>query len=107
MRSDLFDAEQDEPAALGHWVHVYIDRTSRTPVPIPASVRELLGRAERARRRGPPERSSRQAARLSSAAPRDDAATQRGDLPHLRLGPRTRSTAARAGATIAPPAAAP
>ena len=41
----LFAAEQDELAALGHWVHVYIDRTSRSPVPIPAAVRELLGRA--------------------------------------------------------------
>src|SRR5690242_12850231 len=45
----LFDAEADELAALGHWVHVYIDRTTRTTVPIPPSVRELLGRAERAR----------------------------------------------------------
>ena len=45
----LFAAEQDELAALGHWVHVYIDRTSRSPVPIPAAVRELLGRAEMVR----------------------------------------------------------
>lgn len=42
----LFDAELEELAALGHWVHVYIDRTARTPVPIPAAVRELLARAE-------------------------------------------------------------
>jgi acyl-CoA thioester hydrolase len=42
----LFDAERDDLAALGHWVHVYIDRTSRSPVPIPAAVRELLERAE-------------------------------------------------------------
>jgi acyl-CoA thioester hydrolase len=42
----LFDAEREELAALGHWVHVYIDRTSRAPVPIPAAVRELLERAE-------------------------------------------------------------
>ena len=42
----LFDAEREELAALGHWVHVYIDRTSRSPVPIPAAVRELLERAE-------------------------------------------------------------
>jgi acyl-CoA thioester hydrolase len=46
----LFDAEADEPAALGHWVHVYIDRTSRSTVPIPLSVRELLERAEQSRR---------------------------------------------------------
>jgi acyl-CoA thioester hydrolase len=42
----LFDAERDDLAALGHWVHVYIDRMSRSPVPIPAAVRELLERAE-------------------------------------------------------------
>ena len=45
----LFDAEADELAALGHWVHVYIDRTSRSTVPIPAAVRDLLERAERVR----------------------------------------------------------
>jgi acyl-CoA thioester hydrolase len=45
----LFDAEADELAALGHWVHVYIDRTSRSTVPIPPAVRDLLGRAEQAR----------------------------------------------------------
>jgi len=45
----LFDAEADELAALGHWVHVYIDRTSRSTVPIPPAVRELLLRAEQAR----------------------------------------------------------
>ena len=42
----LFDGEQEDLAALGHWVHVYIDRTSRTPVPIPEAVRELLESAE-------------------------------------------------------------
>jgi len=42
----LFDAEREDVAALGHWVHVYIDRISRSPVPIPAAVRELLGRAQ-------------------------------------------------------------
>jgi acyl-CoA thioester hydrolase len=29
-------------AALGHWVHVYVDRTSRRPVPIPDAIRSLL-----------------------------------------------------------------
>jgi acyl-CoA thioester hydrolase len=29
-------------AAVGHWVHVYVDRTSRRPVPIPDSIRSLL-----------------------------------------------------------------
>ncbi|MGB6207073.1 acyl-CoA thioesterase [Mycobacterium sp.] len=32
-------------AALGHWVHVYIDRTSRRPVPIPDAIRALLSTA--------------------------------------------------------------
>lgn len=31
--------------ALGHWVHVYVDRTSRKPVPIPDAVRSLLSTA--------------------------------------------------------------
>jgi acyl-CoA thioester hydrolase len=29
-------------AAVGHWVHVYVDRTSRRPVPIPEPIRSLL-----------------------------------------------------------------
>src|SRR4029453_12141960 len=45
----LFAAEREDLAALGHWVHVYIDRVSRSPVPVPAAVRELLVRAEEAR----------------------------------------------------------
>ena len=41
-------AEGDEPqaiAAVGHWVHVYIDRTSRRPVPIPDVIGSLLSTA--------------------------------------------------------------
>ena len=34
-------------AAVGHWVHVYVDRTSRRPVPIPDAVRALLDTAQR------------------------------------------------------------
>lgn len=45
----LFDAEEVELAALGHWVHVYIDRTSRATVPIPAAIRQVLVHAEQAR----------------------------------------------------------
>ena len=41
----LFDAEDTAIAALGHWVHVYIDRESRGTVPMPATVREVLERA--------------------------------------------------------------
>ena len=33
---------EDVIAARGHWVHVYIDAASRTPVPIPDSIREVL-----------------------------------------------------------------
>ncbi|MDT5014481.1 MAG: acyl-CoA thioester hydrolase [Mycobacterium sp.] len=32
-------------AAVGHWVHVYVDRTSRRPVPIPDTIRALLEKA--------------------------------------------------------------
>jgi acyl-CoA thioester hydrolase len=31
--------------ALGHWVHVYVDRHNRKPVPIPDDVRALLSTA--------------------------------------------------------------
>ena len=41
----LFDAEATDIAALGHWVHVYVDRDSRATVPIPPVLRELLERA--------------------------------------------------------------
>jgi acyl-CoA thioester hydrolase len=35
--------QQDHPlAAVGHWVHVYVDRESRRPVPIPGPIRSLL-----------------------------------------------------------------
>jgi acyl-CoA thioester hydrolase len=37
--------EPQAVAALGHWVHVYIDRTSRRPVPIPDAIRSLLSTA--------------------------------------------------------------
>lgn len=37
-------------AAVGHWVHVYVDRVSGTPVSIPADIRALLATAERADR---------------------------------------------------------
>ena len=37
--------EEQKLAALGPWVHVYIDRTGRRPVPIPEAIRELLSTA--------------------------------------------------------------
>jgi acyl-CoA thioester hydrolase len=42
------DPANDDPqpvAALGHWVHVYVDRASRRPVPIPDAIRSLLATA--------------------------------------------------------------
>ncbi|CAM3881102.1 acyl-CoA thioesterase [Smaragdicoccus niigatensis] len=38
----LFAAGRDEIAALGHWVHVYISRETRRPVPIPSGIREVM-----------------------------------------------------------------
>jgi acyl-CoA thioester hydrolase len=39
-------ADEAQPVtALGHWVHVYVDRTSRKPVPIPDAIRALLSTA--------------------------------------------------------------
>jgi acyl-CoA thioester hydrolase len=34
-------------AAVGHWVHVYVDRAQRRPVPIPEEIRVLLETARR------------------------------------------------------------
>jgi acyl-CoA thioester hydrolase len=42
---ELGDGEAQAVTALGHWVHVYVDRTSRKPVPIPDAVRSLLSTA--------------------------------------------------------------
>jgi acyl-CoA thioester hydrolase len=45
----IFDAASDQIAAAGHWVHVYIDKGTRKPVPIPAATRALMEAAEKAR----------------------------------------------------------
>ena len=38
--------QQDGPvAAVGHWVHVYVNRGTRRPVSIPATIRALLEKA--------------------------------------------------------------
>ncbi|MGO9034972.1 acyl-CoA thioesterase [Mycobacterium sp.] len=42
---ELAAREEQKIAALGHWVHVYIARTGRRPVPIPEAIRELLSTA--------------------------------------------------------------
>lgn len=38
----LFAAPAEPIAALGHWVHVYVDPDTRRPVPVPDRVRSLL-----------------------------------------------------------------
>jgi acyl-CoA thioester hydrolase len=39
------DAAEQKLAAVGHWVHVYIDKTTRRPTPIPDDIRALLSTA--------------------------------------------------------------
>jgi acyl-CoA thioester hydrolase len=41
-RIGLFRGEAAEPAAEGRFVHVYVDRRSRKPVPLPAPLRAAL-----------------------------------------------------------------
>ncbi len=41
-RIGLFRNQEPEPAALGRFVHVYVDRVTRRPVPVPAPVRAAL-----------------------------------------------------------------
>ena len=41
-RIGLFRNQSAEPAALGRFVHVYVDSVTRRPVPIPAPVRKAL-----------------------------------------------------------------
>ena len=38
----IFRQGDDEAAAQGHFVHVFVDRASNTPVPIPAPIRAAL-----------------------------------------------------------------
>jgi acyl-CoA thioester hydrolase len=38
----LFKAGEVEPAAQGHFVHVYVDRMTRRPVDLPAELRAVL-----------------------------------------------------------------
>lgn len=43
-RLALFGQHAAEPAALGRFVHVYVDRTQRRPTPVPAEIRRALSR---------------------------------------------------------------
>lgn len=38
----IFGQGEEKPAAEGHFVHVYVDRTTRRPVPLPAALRAAL-----------------------------------------------------------------
>jgi acyl-CoA thioester hydrolase len=38
----LFKDGEEQPAAEGHFVHVYVDRATRRPVPLPAELRAAL-----------------------------------------------------------------
>ena len=40
----LFGEQSSDPAATGHFVHVYVDRDTRKPVPIPDPLRDALSR---------------------------------------------------------------
>lgn len=41
-RLALFREDDDEPAAVGRFVHVYVDRETRAPVPVPEAVRAAV-----------------------------------------------------------------
>jgi len=41
-RLALFEDAAAAVAAVGHWVHVYVDRETRRPVPVPDPIRALL-----------------------------------------------------------------
>jgi acyl-CoA thioester hydrolase len=46
FQSRAGETDQQHPvAAVGHWVHVYVDRETRRPVPIPDVIRRLLDTA--------------------------------------------------------------
>jgi acyl-CoA thioester hydrolase len=38
----IFTEDDDEAAAQGHFVHVYVDRATRRPVPLPDALRTVL-----------------------------------------------------------------
>ena len=40
----LFGAVREAPAAVGRFVHVYVDRDTRRPTPVPAQIRAALAK---------------------------------------------------------------
>lgn len=43
----IFRNDETEAAAQGHFVHVYVDRTSGKPVALPEKLKEVLGKLKR------------------------------------------------------------
>ena len=41
-RLALFRGPDEQPAAVGRFVHVYVDRATRRPAPIPTVIRDAL-----------------------------------------------------------------
>ena len=41
-RIALFRNDEADPCAIGRFVHVYVDRNSRRPVPIPGAIRAVV-----------------------------------------------------------------
>ena len=41
-RIGLFQGETDEPAAIGRFVHVYVDAATRSVTPVPESIRAVV-----------------------------------------------------------------
>jgi acyl-CoA thioester hydrolase len=42
----IFSGEAENAAAHGHFVHVFVDRTTMKPVPIPTRIRDALARLQ-------------------------------------------------------------
>lgn len=42
----LFRGEENEPCAIGRFVHVYVDQTTRRPVPVPEVIRTVISRLQ-------------------------------------------------------------
>ena len=43
----LFRNAEDAPCAVGRFVHVYVDRATRRPVPVPGAIRTVVERLKR------------------------------------------------------------
>jgi acyl-CoA thioester hydrolase len=46
-RVALFRGSDEEPCAVGRFVHVYVDRQNRRPAPIPTEIRAVVERLKR------------------------------------------------------------